>query len=1080
MNRRNKLRSASLLPSRRTLALGVLLFSGALATTAHAQQTGFADDFSTDSTRLSGGAFDNAGGPTTFVAGDDGLDIEASTDREDAPASFYLVANDEPGSFGIDVTQRAPSLSNSGDVATVFLEAFVFATRAPESDNFSPPGTIEAQITYDVNSDGFASVFFCTYETLDDGNEAQLEGDESCGLLATFESSLDVRRSMRIDADREARSITFSIDDVSRTFILPGDTPLAEVSRHNRRMQLWTLNSVGTVRATLHSVQLGDDTIDFADDAPGIDRYLPLYDVENNQRFASVENGVLKLSARATEDNNFRNRLQMAQPSDYLEAMLTLSSESMMETGGEISAQLEKVLYNDMADGGTDGPLGDVFAYIDLGMNTAGRATVEYCLKRNGGFDSGSSGLLNNGEQGCNSMPIKLELDKPVRVSIELDREALKVTYRVDDQVVVVDLDGPLFLASDEFSAVAAGSRFPATSVLLVDDLRTSKTALTNAETAGGLAAPIAFPEPAGEPAPADSTLSAPLPAEAPALDFVDNFSNPSVAHYGVETNQNEGIYGVSAVDGAIRLESVLIGDVDCCSDVRLKSAGRSDSVSARVSLSSDIRLPLDRDAHARIGLSSQLWNTTQDYGFDDNIGDVRVRLYLELRGDGERVARACTDVQIGGNDNESLDLFDGDNCIKFNAFESLDTEYTLSMSVNRETSMLRVSVNDEVVEVSTNGAAYQPAEQLIEINNRHEASSGRAVGLVHSLSTDNFNDDFAGTVPIIAPYRPLYATQNRGTTIEVVDGRLVLQHDSEFGDENAPRFVSANPSDYVAATVEISSESRVGEGRLDAGVGGHMYNDIADGGVNGGEGAVYAITSLVVNDEGESFVEYCAFRSNNSDFSDNTQIIGDDPENCPRFAEPLMMDTPYRVSVALDRERGVIVYGVNDETAEHTITTGLFTPFNYYQGVRANAKGGSAVVAYADDLAYSADAVPLAESRALIGSNAGTDTGGTTGNETSGDTGGTTGTETSGDSGGTTGTETSGDTGGNTGTGTAGDAGSTTGDSIDDPSTVSDSKSSSSGIFGCSIGGGSGGLHVPLLMLIFLAARLFRRRKMV
>jgi len=1059
-------------------ALCVALFTVASASTTYAQESGFADDFSTDSTRLSGGAFDNAGGPTTFVAGDDGLDIEASTDREDAPASFYLVANDEPGSFGIDVTQRAPSLSNSGDVATVFLEAFVFATRAPDPDNFPPRGTIDAQITYDVNSDGAASVFFCTYETLDDGNEAELEGDESCGLLATFDSSLDVRRSMRIDADREARSITYSIDDVSRTFTLPGDTPLVEPLTHLRRMQLWTVNSVGTVRGILHSVQLGDDTIDFANDALAIDRYLPLYDVENNQRFASVENGVLKLTAKATEDNNFRNRLQMAQPSDYLEAMLTLSSESEMETGGEIGAQLEKVLYNDLADGGNDGPLGDVFAYIDLVMNNAGRATVEYCLKRNEGFDSGSSGLLNNGEQGCNSMPVELELDKPVRVSIELDRDAPSVTYRADDQVVVVDLNGPLFLASEEFSAAAAGSRFPATSVVLVDDVRTSKTALTNAEKTAGLDAPLAFPDPAGEPEPADSALSAPLPAEAPALDFVDDFSNPSVAHYGVETNENEGIYGVSAVDGAIRLESVLIGDVDCCSDVRLKSAGRTDSVSARVSLSSDIRLPLDRDAHARIGLQSPLWNTTQDYGFDDNVGDVRVRVYLELRGDGERVARACTDVQIGGNDNESLDLFDGNNCVNFNAFESLDTEYTLSMSVNRETSMLTVSVDDESYEVSTNGTAYQPAEQRIEINNRHEASSGRAVGLVHALSTDNFTDDFAGTVPVIAPYRPLYATQNRGSTVEVVDGRLVLRHDSEFGDENAPRFVSGNPSDYVAATVEISSESRAGEGRMDVGVGGQMYNDIADKGVNGQEGAVYAATQLVVNDDGEAFVEYCAFRSNTSDFSDTTQIIGDDPENCPRFAEPMMMDKPYRVSIAIDRERGVIVYGVNDETVEHTVTTGVFTPFNYFQGTRANAKGGSAVVAYADDLAYAADAVPLVESRALFGSREG-DSGGTTGGDTGTDTGGTTGTETSGNMGGTTGTETSGDTGGNTGTGTSGDTGSTTGTSLDDLITAPDSTSSSS-IFGCSIGGGSGGLHMPLLMLMFLAARLFRRRKMV
>ncbi len=1045
--------NAYLLPNKYRRMLGVAALSIVFTTSTYAQDNaGFADDFSTDSTRLNGGAFDNAGGPAVFEQRSDGVGLQAESDSLDAPASLFLEANNEPGRFGIDITQRPSTIIDGDGISTVFLEARVFSNRTLQENRFNPPGTIDAQIAYNVNREGSSSANFCVFETQDDGNSQPIgDGDEQfCGTLASLDSGFDIRRSIDIVADLEARSIVFSIDGTSRTVIIPGDEPLFEPAQNFRRMQLWSFNTVGTVRGTLHTMRIADETINFADTVPTFTQYRALFDVDNIQRFSSVENGMLRLTARATEENNFRNRLQLAEPTDYLEATLTLSSESTLDVDGRVRASIEMFLYNDLADGGTDGQTGDVVGFIEAEIRVRGRSSLEYCLARRDTPDGNNDrGLLDNGER-CGNLPVSVQFDQPLRVSMALDRDNGTVTFRVDDQVHVQAVDGPFFQASELFLAVAAASSDLANTVMLVDDLRTSEASLTNTETATGIATPPAFPEPAGPPAPADNTLTYPLPDEAPALDFIDDFSNPSVTHFGLETNSEEGTYGVASIPGAIRLESTQIeGEPICCADVRLKSSGRSDSVSARVSISSESNLPIESSARARVMVRSQLWNNTQDFGLDDEVGDVTIEMFIELRGDGERNAEACARVRTSDDNDEQLDMFNGDNCMRFATLPQFDEQYTLAMSIDRQTSILSLSINEETVEVDIGGTAFLPNVQRIEVGNRHEGSSGRAVGLVHAISTDNFTDDFAGTIPLFAPYRPLFATQQNGATVTVDDERLRLTHDSAINADNRPRFVSRSPSEFVAATLEISSESRVVTGSVDVSVGGHLYNDIADGGINDDEGAVFAIAGLVANGDGELFIEYCGIRSNTDNFSDTTQIVSSDTENCPRFDTPLLLDTPYRMSIALDRERGVIVFGLNDQTREHPISTGIFTPSSYFQGIRANSRDGSAIVAFADDLAFTANAVPLADSQALVGTVVvSNDTAEPVVDPTEADPVVTPPVVTP-----------------------------PAVNPIDD-ATGGSSSSSSDGLFGCSIAGGSGGLQAPLfLVFALLAIRRLRKR---
>lgn len=242
-------------------------------------------------------------------------------------------------------------------------------------------------------------------------------------------------------------------------------------------------------------------------------------------------------------------------------------------------------------------------------------------------------------------------------------------------------------------------------------------------------------------------------------------------------------------------------------------------------------------------------------------------------------------------------------------------------------------------------------------------------------------------------------------------------------------RYVSQNPSQFISATVNVSSDSVSGSDKMSLGVGGHMYNDIQDGGLprvnpnqTNGEGSVYGEVELVINDDNENFIQYCAWRSNTVDFSSSTELNSEitDAEQCPRFNTALALDTDYKVSVSLDKANGTIVYTVDDETMLYQIATGIFLPSSYWQGISADVWGDSKLIGFADDLAYSANPVPLADSETLVGF-----------------------------------TESS----------NSGDAGMTGG------------SDSSSGGGGCSIGGTGGGLQAPLILLGLLSLFRLRRR---
>lgn len=711
----------------------------------------------------------------------------------------------------------------------------------------------------------------------------------------------------------------------------------------------------------------------FADDltldpSTNVDRYFPLDDVDNVQRTASHNNGVLTLTAEATEVNDYRNRLFLMEPTDYFESTFSISSASELGEAGRVRGQMEMSLYNVFANGGIDNRLGNVETFMNAELRPDGFAEFEYCLVRQDGSEGENEAGLLPDDRFCDVLPLRIEFDTPIRAAIDFDRDAGTVTYRANEFVSVVSLDGPFFAHGDPYAGIAASPGDLATVVLDIDEIRNSRTILTDTEVNSGVTEPTSFPPAQTEAVMVDSTISFPFTQTTP-VDFIDDFSQ-STPLLVFDPNREGTEAGIAFLDGALQIEATKTDPDDCCGDSRLRIQEKTDFIAARVSLSSDSRIPVEDDARAVIRIDGTWYNDTQDGGFDDRGGDVFVQMRIRARGDGRREVSFCLDRETGNGDGEGVNVVDGDNCGRFSTIPEFDTQYDMSVTLDRSAATMTFSFNDETRVIGLGRPVFEAQRSQKAITVQHQGSSGRAVGRIHSLTTNSGTIDIAADELLLGPYRPTYATQYAGRDVTVIDGRLRFDVDSEFGENNQPRFVTRNPSDFVAATVEISSESQLDSGKMRIGVAGFMYNDIMDGGVgdNSSEGAVFGTVNQVATADGENYFEYCAWRSNNTNFSDETEILGSDSETCPRFSTVPVLDTPARISVSFDQSRGLLTYTVGEETIEHAITTGFFRSHTYFNGIRVNSDGGSRLIAFADDLAFAADPIPLADSASVVG----------------------------------------------------------------------------------------------------------------
>ena len=392
---------------------------------------------------------------------------------------------------------------------------------------------------------------------------------------------------------------------------------------------------------------------------------------------------------------------------------------------------------------------------------------------------------------------------------------------------------------------------------------------------------------------------------------------------------------------------------------------GRSDSITARLALLSESELPDNGEATAVARITGNFYNDTQDNGFDGLTGDVGANVHLALHGDGQREAFFCVGREGGGD----ITYIDGSDCGNFEGFTpELDTEYTLSIQLDREAATLTFSIDEMSRTFDIGGPVFLPANDRRRVQITHEGETGQAVATVHAIGNDDYLQEFSNEPPVIGPYRPFFDLEDGdGRMLGVVGSRARFVVPSTADGDRRLTLGFLGGSDRIQSVLELSSESTFSSGQpsednaIRLRLGGTFYNDLADGGPDGSEGNVFA-NIVLRSDTAEGIVlEYCAYRSNTNDFSDSVELIGENGTDCGDFDINAAYDTPYAVSIVVDRDAGTMLFTANDSTRRFDIpTTAYAPPAEQFIGIQARSANGSTAVAFVDDFGTSLDAPPV------------------------------------------------------------------------------------------------------------------------
>jgi len=426
-------------------------------------------------------------------------------------------------------------------------------------------------------------------------------------------------------------------------------------------------------------------------------------------------------------------------------------------------------------------------------------------------------------------------------------------------------------------------------------------------------------------------------------VSFSDNFSADTLRMSIDERANDDVVRSYDVQNDRIVMTASATGDEQ--GFARVHAWGRSDTLTARIRLSSATMLTGNENANAKLRIKGVFYNEFQDRGTADQEGDVEAEVAIRLGSDGGLSAGFCIDRSA----DDPVTVIDGGNCANFaGVVPSLDSEYTVSIAVDRGAGTMDFSWDEITRRIELGQPVYLPARENREIKLSHDAvgGAGSVTESVHMIGTDDYQQDFLLEAPAVGPYRHNSNLNGTERTLQVVDSQArfdVASTDSQ----GRVNLTVEGESDSIEAIIELSnsviadeaasSEDSYAQSRL----GGTFYNDTAEGGFNGVEGNVFSGITLRANADGSRRLDYCAFRSNTDDFSDSIELIAGGDGNCSDFGFIPELDIPYPVSIKLDRAARTLAYTVNSIARVYTIGTDTFLPESQFISLRARSAGG-------------------------------------------------------------------------------------------------------------------------------------------
>lgn len=948
-----------------SLLVGLFLVPASFG--VHAQEIEFADDFSINTIRYSVDVRNDNGVVSSVEPEIGGIRMSTSVDGTQY-GNGVLYVNESSSSFQISGRFDTDSLNLSGGSAQLTIGGALSNNIpvADRTDTNSNVGNIFFSITSFVFSDNTTGINVCLGRNGEDNFESYSIFDGNTNNCKSFNEAApvlgdDYNIGYSIGTDNV---VIITLGSITETITLPGDYyPPAE---SNHQIEQVTADAPGSSSFLVTSIATDNGTEEFATITPVIDRYE--FNVPGQAGFPSIVDERLRADFTSREDGG--NSVELILKDDnvgtYFEATTELSSESTFDGGDQgVSSYMEVVMGNDTQDNGFDGQTGDIRANIGVEARNNGLRRVEYCLYRYDDAEGENrTGLLNGGENRCAQFAILTEFDISYRMAIDFDRTSSTVTFRINGNTYTETLSA-LFIANTPRARVSIGGNSGARFVGFIDDIRNSKSALTTVEAAGS-GTPAAFPPaPTAESSTFNSSVDVAYDFSRTPLTFIDDFSTDTSV-LGLE-QWGESDSSITYTDGAVELQVHTNRDPNdgggaTAFDIR----SVSDTIVVVGALSSDSSTGPGNRNEVSLDIEATIFNDTTDGGTGEQTGDIQAKIRILVEGNGRRRIQAEYRRRSADGSTDRLEVFpDGEDRYNFDGLvPEFDKFYTMTLKLDRANQQFIYSVDDKSVSVPIPGGIFEAAANRVQVRAYQQGASGRAEIRLHSIEVDDQLFDFQQSAPVLAPYRPRYSDEVAGVDTTVVNGRLRMEADGRLNAGRDPQMRIRGRSSFVGADIELSGESVVAaDESAFVGVSGQLYSEI-DNSDDDNTGTVFSAIRIKLDGDGTRYVERCAWRSNDESFDNVDELIGGDPDGeCTRFDITPELDTAYPASIALDESAKTLTFKFADETLVYNITSDIVSELQGSNGVRARTGDNSKVVAFADNLAFSENPEPLAQS---------------------------------------------------------------------------------------------------------------------
>lgn len=368
--------------------------------------------------------------------------------------------------------------------------------------------------------------------------------------------------------------------------------------------------------------------------------------------------------------------------------------------------------------------------------------------------------------------------------------------------------------------------------------------------------------------------------------------------------------------------------------------AGDTNSVEVMAAISSSSSF--SGNGRGDFSLLATLFNDTQDGGHNGFDGDMVAGIQFLRFADGFIAPRYCVWRKDVAGIWQSSGFFNGSSCSSIPVSITEDTTYKLSITIDRVSGSLTFALDNLQNTYAASGAANLPSSRSpTEISNKIEDLSGKMVANVFTIKTDSFDTSTNNGFANIGRY-DISRDEPGAGNVKWNPGDVELAVASDGTTSKQIRIRLEDVKDSLSARLLVSSDSELDQDfpgqRFAATVSGFFYNDIADNGVDGGLGDVFATTEIRVEANGGLTAYYCLSRSNAADFGDFSDLLDNGTQSCIAFSSVPTYDTYYTVSVTIDRIANKLLFSFNGETAEYDIQTPAYLQATNFRAIRAIA----------------------------------------------------------------------------------------------------------------------------------------------